>query len=80
MRGRFSADVKYERTRVRSDVVDAYWLWTFPVVVGSGKRLFRDGAVPASLRLVDSTVSTTGVVIARYEPAGELVTGSFGSE
>ena len=52
-------------------------LWVFPVVVGSGKRLFADGAVPAALKLVDSTTSSTGVVIGTYEPAGELVTGSF---
>jgi hypothetical protein len=46
-------------------------------VIGSGKRLFADGTIPAALRLVDSTVSTTGVVIGTYEPAGEIVTGSF---
>ncbi len=47
------------------------------VVLGSGKRLFAEGTVPAGLKLVDSTVSTTGVVIGTYEPAGEIVTGSF---
>ena len=46
-------------------------------MLGSGKRLFADGTVPAALKLVDSTVSTTGVVIGTYEPAGEIVTGSF---
>jgi hypothetical protein len=46
-------------------------------VIGSGKRLFADGTVPAGLRLVDSTVSTTGVVIGTYEPAGEIPIGSF---
>jgi hypothetical protein len=46
-------------------------------VIGSGKKLFADGAIPAGLKLVDSTVSTTGVVMARYEPAGEVETGSF---
>jgi hypothetical protein len=44
----------------------------FPVVIGSGKRLFADGAIPAGLKLVDSAVSTTGVVIGTYEPAGEV--------
>jgi hypothetical protein len=39
--------------------------------------LFADGAVPSALKLVDSNVSTTGVHIGTYEPAGELVTGSF---
>ncbi|MEX0988920.1 MAG: dihydrofolate reductase family protein [Actinomycetota bacterium] len=58
-------------------LVDQYRLWTFPVVLGSGKRLFADGTIPAGLKLVDSTISTTGVVIGTYEPAGEVVTGSF---
>ncbi len=66
------------QTLMRSNLVDRYRLWTFPVVVGSGKRLFADGTVPAGLKLVDSTISTTGVVIGTYEPAGEIVTGSFG--
>src|SRR6266545_7811230 len=48
-----------------------------PLVIGSGKRLFSDGTVPSALKLVDSKVSTTGVVIGTYEPAGEIVTGSF---
>jgi dihydrofolate reductase len=66
------------QTLLRHNLIDQLRVWVFPVVVGSGKRLFADGTVPAGLRLVDSTVSTTGVVIATYEPAGELVTGSFG--
>jgi dihydrofolate reductase len=65
------------QTLLRHELVDEFRLWVFPVVVGSGKRLFADGTVPAGLRLVDSAVSTTGVVIGTYEPAGELVTGSF---
>ena len=68
------------QTLMRNNLVDEYRLWVFPVVIGSGKRLFADGAVPAGLRLVDSTISTTGVVIGTYEPAGELVTGSFAPE
>ena len=65
------------QTLLRHGLVDEYRLWSFPVVIGSGKRLFADGTVPAALRLVDSQVSTTGVVMGRYEPAGEIVTGSF---
>ena len=66
------------QTLMRHHLVDRYRLWTFPVVVGSGKRLFADGTVPAGLKLVDNTVSTTGVVIGTYEPAGDIVTGTFG--
>jgi dihydrofolate reductase len=62
---------------LRHNLVDEYRLWIFPVVIGSGKRLFSDGAIPAGLRLVDSKVSTTGVVIGTYEPAGEIAIGSF---
>jgi dihydrofolate reductase len=65
------------QTLMRHGLVDEYRLWVFPVVIGSGKRLFADGTIPAGLRLVDNKVSTTGVVIGIYQPAGELVTGSF---
>ena len=68
------------QTLMRHDLVDRYRLWIFPVVLGSGKRLFAEGAIPYGLRLVDSVVSSTGVVIGTYEPAGEIVTGSFATE
>jgi dihydrofolate reductase len=67
------------QTLMRHNLVDTYRLWIFPVVVGSGKKLFADGTVPSGLKLVDSVVSTTGVVIGTYEPAGDLVMGSFAS-
>jgi Dihydrofolate reductase len=66
------------QTLIRHNLVDRYRLWAFPVVGGSGKRLFADGTVPGSLRLVDSVGSTTGVGTGTYEPAGEIETGSFG--
>jgi dihydrofolate reductase len=65
------------QTLMRNDLIDEYRLWVFPLVIGSGKRLFADGTIPSGLKLVGSTVSTTGVVIGTYEPAGEIVTGSF---
>lgn len=65
------------QTLLRHGLIDRYRLLVFPVVVGSGKRLFADGTIPAALRLLDSTVSSTGVVMGTYEPAGELVTGTF---
>ena len=68
------------QTLLRHDLVDEYRLLIFPLVIGSGKRLFSDGTVPAGLKLLDSTVSTTGVVIGTYEPAGEIVAGSFALE
>ena len=65
------------QTLLENGLVDEFHVWVFPVLVGPGKRLFAGGTVPASLRLVDTTTSTTGVVIATYEPAGELTVGSF---
>jgi dihydrofolate reductase len=65
------------QTLLRHNLVDRFRLWVFPLVIGSGKRLFSEGTIPSGLKLVDHTVSTTGVVIGTYEPAGELVTGSF---
>jgi dihydrofolate reductase len=65
------------QTLIRHGLVDEYRLWFFHLVLGLGKRLFGDGTIPAALRLVDSKVSTTGVVMSTNEPAGEVVTGSF---
>ena len=65
------------QTLLQRGLIDEFRLWTFPVVLGTGKRLFSDGAIPAGLKLMDSSVSTTGVMIGSYEPAGEIVTGSF---
>ena len=65
------------QTLLRENLIDEYRLWTFPLVVGSGKRIFSDGTIPAGLKLTDHKVSSTGVVIATYEPAGEIVPGSF---
>jgi len=65
------------QTLLRHSLVDQYNLWVFPLVIGSGKRLFSDGAIPSGLTLVESKVSTTGVMIGTYVAAGEIVTGSF---
>jgi dihydrofolate reductase len=53
---------------MRRDLVDRYVLLIHPLVLGTGRRLFPDGGAPAALTLVDSKVSTTGVIIATYEP------------
>ncbi len=68
------------QTLLRHGLVDEFRLWVFPVVIGWGKRLFAEGAVPSGLRLVDSKVSTTGVVMGTYVPTGPLVTGTFAPE
>ena len=66
------------QTLIRHGLVDQFNLWVFPLVIGSGKRLFGEGTVPAGLKLVDSTISTTGVFMGTYVPAGEVVPGTFG--
>ena len=52
------------------DLVDEYHLWTFPIVVGRGKRLFGEGTRPACLQLIESRTSPTGVVMSHYERIG----------
>ena len=53
------------QTLIQHDLIDEYRLWTFPVLLGSGRRLFNAGTIPAGLELIDSTTSSTGVVINR---------------
>ncbi len=60
------------QTLWRNRLVDQFNVWTFPVLLGNGKRLFGDGIAPAGLRLLESVTSTTGVIIASYERAGEV--------
>jgi dihydrofolate reductase len=68
------------RTLIEHDLVDEYRLLTFPVHLGTGKKLFADGARPAALRLVSSAVTAAGVVIAVYQPDGPVRTGSYALE
>jgi dihydrofolate reductase len=65
------------QTLLKHGLIDEFRLWVFPVMVGSGKRLFGDGTIPGAFRLADTTTSSTGVVIHRYERAGNLQVGSF---
>ncbi len=58
-------------------LIDRLVVMTFPLVLGRGKRLFDGSEKPGALKLVDHFVSRTGVVIAAYEPAGEVPTGTF---
>src|SRR5438093_1649999 len=65
------------QTLLKNELIDEFQLWTFPVVLGTGKRLFASGAVPAGLQVVEVKTSGTGVVMARYERAGAIKYGSF---
>ena len=68
------------QTLIEHDLVDEYRLLYFPVHLGSGKKLFRDGARAAALRLTGTSSTSTGVVIATYEPDGPARYGSYASE
>ena len=68
------------QTLLEHDLVDELRLMIFPVVLGSGKRIFGDGAVPAGLALADSATSSTGVVMATYKREGDIRYGSFALE
>jgi dihydrofolate reductase len=65
------------QTLLEHDLVDEFRVWTFPLVVGPGKRLFGSGTSPRGLRLVDEQTSGTGVVMSTYEPVGDIDRGSF---
>jgi dihydrofolate reductase len=67
------------QTLQAASLVDEYNVWTFPLVLGRGKRLFDDAVKPFALRLVHSQVSTTGVVMSTYVPSGDVRPGSFAS-
>ncbi len=65
------------QTLLKHDLVDTLRIWFFPVVIGTGKRLFADGTIPRSFRLVDTRQSTTGAVLHVYERSGELRHGEM---
>lgn len=65
------------QTLLKNDLVDELWLKSFPVTIGTGKRLFADGTIPEAFTLIESKISPKGVIIANFKRAGEIQTGSF---
>jgi dihydrofolate reductase len=65
------------QTLLANDLVDELWLKTFPVTLGKGKRLFGEGTKPAAFKLIGSTVTPSGIIVAAYQRAGELKLGTF---
>lgn len=65
------------QTLLKHDLVDEFWLKFFPITLGSGKKLFDKGTIPASFRLVDCRASPSSVIFASYSREGEVRTGSF---
>ena len=64
---------------LKNDLVDELWLLIHPLTLGTGKKLFRDGTIPAAFTLTESLGSPTGVIIANYKRAGEVKTGTIGA-
>jgi dihydrofolate reductase len=60
------------QTLLQHELVDRFRLMTFPVVLGSGRRLFNDGLLPATMRAVSLTTTDLGIVLGTYEPAGPV--------
>lgn len=65
------------QTLLEHDLIDEFCIWTFPVLLGTGKRLFGAGTTPAGLKLVHSELSETGVATSTYQRAGAIHRSSF---
>jgi dihydrofolate reductase len=68
------------QTLLKHDLVDEFWLKIFPTTLGTGKRLFAEGTIPAAFKLSDIKSSPNGVIIANYKRGGEAKTGTFLTE
>lgn len=62
---------------LKHDLVDELWLKIFPVTLGSGKKLFGEGTIPAAFQLTENSITPSGVIFANYQRAGEVKTGSL---
>ena len=67
------------QTLLKHDLVDELWLLIHPLTLGTGKKLFDNGTVPAAFRLIESTATPGGVIVANYKRAGEVKTGTMGA-
>ena len=69
---------KLIQTLLKHDLVDELWFKFFPITLGTGKSLFGEGTIPAAFKLIESSVTPSGVIIANYKRAGEVKTGTIG--
>jgi len=67
------------QTLFKYDLVDELCLMTFPITLGTGKRLFGEGTIAAAFTMIDSLVTSNGVIFAYYKRAGEVKTGTVGA-
>ena len=64
---------------LKNDLVDELWLKIHPLTLGKGKKLFDNGVIPAAFKIIESTVTTGGVIIVYYKRDGKVKTGTVGS-
>lgn len=64
------------QTLIKHDLVDTFWLMIYPITLGSGKRLFGNGTLPAAFKVTESLVGSSGVMVMNYERTGALSTES----
>jgi len=65
------------QTLLKNDLVDELRLRIFPVTLGTGKRLFAEGTIPAAFELIESKALPSDIIIANYKRSGQIKTGSF---
>jgi len=64
------------QTLIKHDLVDTFWLMIYPLTLGIGKRLFAAGTTPTAFKVTGSKVTPSGVILANYERAGAITSGS----
>ncbi len=64
------------QTLIKHDLIDTFWLMIYPITLGSGKRLFGQGTIPAAFKVIDSLVGSNGVLAMTYERAGSITIGA----
>lgn len=60
------------QTLLKHNLIDRMYLWTFPVTIGTGKKLFAEGTLPERFKLIDGKITSTGIIFAAYEPSSPL--------
>ena len=65
------------QTLMKHDLVDVFWLMLYPITLGSGKRLFADGTLPAVFKVTESVATPSGVLVVSYERTGANTNGNL---
>ena len=65
------------QTLIKHDLVDTFWLMIYPITLGSGKRLFAEGTVPAAFKVTESLVGSSGVIVVNYERVGAVASAGL---